>query len=76
FAIGASVVVIPYALFSGMTAFVLAIVLALAGMILVGGTVGRISGRGILFSAGRQVMWGVGAAAVTYAVGSLVGVNV
>ena len=76
FAIGASVVVIPYALFSGLTAFVLAIVLALFGMIVVGGTVGRLSGRGVFFSAGRQTMWGVGAAAVTYLVGSLVGVNV
>lgn len=76
FAIGASVVVIPYALFSGLTAFTLAIALALVGMVVVGGTVGRLSGRGVLFSAGRQTMWGVGAAAVTYLVGSLVGVNV
>ncbi len=76
FAIGASVVVIPYALLSGVPAFVLAIALALVGMIVVGGTVGRISGRGVIFSAGRQTMWGVGAAAVTYLVGSLVGVNV
>ena len=76
FAIGASVVVIPYALFSGVTAFVLAIALALAGMIAVGGVVGSLSGRGVVFSAGRQVIWGAGAAAVTYLVGSLVGVNV
>ncbi len=76
FAIGASVVVIPYALFSGVTAFVLAIVLAVVGMIVVGGVVGSQSGRGIVFSATRQVLWGAGAAAVTYLVGSLVGVNV
>lgn len=76
FAIGASVVVIPYALLSGLPAFILAITLALIGMIVVGGTVGRLSGRGVVFSAGRQTMWGVGAAAVTYLVGSLVGVNV
>ena len=76
FAIGASVVVIPYALTSGVPAFVLAIALALIGMVVVGGTVGRLSGRGVLFSAGRQTLWGVGAAAVTYLVGSLVGVNV
>lgn len=76
FAIGASVVVIPYALFSGVTAFMLAIALALAGMIAVGGVVGSLSGRGVVFSAGRQVIWGAGAAAVTYLVGSLVGVNV
>ncbi|MGA0209684.1 MAG: VIT1/CCC1 transporter family protein [Candidatus Nanopelagicales bacterium] len=76
FAIGASVVVIPYALLSGLPAFILAIVLALLGMIVVGGTVGWLSGRGIVFSAARQTLWGVGAAAVTYVVGSLVGVNV
>ena len=76
FAIGASVVVVPYALFSGMTAFVLAVVLALVSLIVVGGLVGYQSGRGVVFSAGRQVLWGVGAAAVTYLVGSLVGVNV
>ncbi len=76
FAIGASVVVVPYALFSGMTAFVLAVILALVSLIVVGGLVGYQSGRGVVFSAGRQVLWGVGAAAVTYLVGSLVGVNV
>ena len=76
FAIGASVVVVPYALFSGMTAFVLAVVLALVSLIAVGGLVGYQSGRGVVFSAGRQVLWGVGAAGVTYLVGSLVGVNV
>ena len=76
FAIGASVVVVPYALFSGMTAFVLAVVLALVSLIVVGGLVGYQSGRGVAFSAGRQVLWGVGAAAVTYLVGSVVGVNV
>ena len=76
FAIGASVVVVPYALFSGMTAFVLAVALALVSLIVVGGLVGYQSGRGVAFSAGRQVLWGVGAAAVTYLVGSLVGGNV
>jgi VIT1/CCC1 family predicted Fe2+/Mn2+ transporter len=76
FAIGASVVVVPYALFSGMTAFVLAVALALVSLIVVGALVGYQSGRGVVFSAGRQVLWGVGAAGVTYLVGSVVGVNV
>ena len=76
FAIGASVVVVPYALFTGMTAFVLAVVLAIVSLIVGGGLVGSQSGRGIVFSAGRQVLWGVGAAGVTYLVGSLVGMNV
>lgn len=81
FAIGASVVVIPYLFFMGTDAsttipLVLAVVLALISMAVVGGIVGRLSGRGVVFSAMRQLMWGVGAAAVTFAVGSLVGVTV
>lgn len=81
FAIGASVVVIPYLFFMGDGAsttipLVLAIVLAVISMLVVGGIVGRLSGRGVVFSAMRQLMWGAGAAMVTFAVGSLVGISV
>ena len=81
FAIGASVVVLPYLFFMGTGAsttipLVLAVVLAVIAMVVVGGIVGRLSGRGVVFSAMRQLMWGVGAAAVTFAVGSVVGVTV
>ena len=81
FAIGASVVVIPYLFFMGTGAsttipLVLAVAFAVIAMIVVGGIVGRLSGRGVVFSALRQLMWGVGAAAVTFAVGSVVGVTV
>ena len=80
FAIGASVVVIPYLFFMGEGAsttipLVLAVVLAVIGMVVVGGIVGRLSGRGVVFSAMRQLMWGTGAAIVTFAVGRLVGVS-
>ncbi|MCF8530598.1 MAG: VIT1/CCC1 transporter family protein [Candidatus Nanopelagicales bacterium] len=76
FAIGASVAVIPYALFSGTIAFVTAIAAAVIALCVVGGLVGKYSGRGIVFSAMRQLLWGAGAAGVTYLVGSIIGVNV
>jgi vacuolar iron transporter family protein len=76
FAIGASVAVIPYALLSGTAAFVTAIVAAIIALCVVGGLVGKFSGRGIVFSAMRQLLWGAGAAGVTYLVGSIIGVNV
>ena len=76
FAIGASVAVIPYAILSGTAAFVTAIVAAIIALCVVGGLVGKFSGRGIIFSAMRQLLWGTGAAAVTYIVGSIIGVNV
>ena len=45
-------------------------------MLTVGGVVGRLSGRGVVFSALRQAGWGVGAALVTYVVGRIVGVTI
>lgn len=75
FAIGASVAVIPYAVLSGAAAFYTAIAAAIIALCVVGGVVGRFSGRGVVFSAMRQLSWGVGAAAVTYIVGSLIGVS-
>lgn len=81
FAIGASVVVVPYLFFMGAGAsttipLVIAITLAVISMLVVGGIVGRLSGRGVVFSAMRQLLWGAGAAIVTFAVGRLVGVTV
>ena len=75
FAIGASVAVLPYTLLEGSAAFLTAIAAAIIALCVVGGVVGRLSGRGIVFSATRQLSWGVGAATITYAVGSLIGVS-
>lgn len=81
FAIGASVVVVPYLFFLGDGAsttipVILAITLAVLAMIVVGAVVGRLSGRSMVFSAGRQVMWGAGAALITFIIGSIVGIQV
>jgi len=76
FAIGASIAVLPYLFLAGTSALVLTIVLSTIALFVVGGVVGKISGRGIVFSALRQFAWGAGAAIVTFAVGSLIGVNV
>lgn len=76
FAIGAFVPLLPYLLLTGTAAFATSIALAAIALLVVGGIVGRLSGRGIGFSAGRQFIWGAGAALVTYAVGSIIGVGV
>jgi VIT1/CCC1 family predicted Fe2+/Mn2+ transporter len=75
FAIGASVVVIPYLFTSGTAALTLAITMAVIALLIVGGVVGRLSGRGVVFSALRQLAWGVGAAMVTFAVGRVLGIS-
>lgn len=75
FTIGASVAVLPYVFLQGSAAFYTAIVAAVIALCVVGGLVGKFSGRGIVFSAMRQLLWGAGAAGVTYAVGSIIGVT-
>ncbi len=72
FAVGASFVVLPYFFLTGTAALITAICLSLLAMILVGATVGKLSGRNVFFSVGRQLMWGVGAAAVTFGIGKIV----
>ena len=80
FAIGASVVVIPYLFFmapgaSTTVPLAIAITLAVIALLVVGGIVGRLSGRGVVFSALRQFLWGAGAALITFVVGRVVGVS-
>jgi VIT1/CCC1 family predicted Fe2+/Mn2+ transporter len=73
FAVGAAVPVIPYVFLTGTAALTLAVTLAVLALIVVGGTVGRLSGLGVVRSALRQVLVGGGAAAITYVLGRLVG---
>lgn len=75
FAIGAVVAVVPYVFLQGSAAFFTAIAAAVIALCIVGGVVGKLSGRGIVFSATRQLLWGTGAASITYVVGSLIGVS-
>jgi len=75
FSVGAAVPVIPYVFAQDTTALIFAIVLAALALVVVGGTVGYLSGAGIVKSALRQLIVGAGAAAVTYVIGSLVGVG-
>ncbi len=75
FGAGAFVPLLPFLLTRGMPAFVGALVLAFSALFLVGAGVSLLTGRNVLFSALRQVAIGAGAAAVTYAAGSVVGVQ-
>jgi VIT1/CCC1 family predicted Fe2+/Mn2+ transporter len=75
FAVGAAVPLVPFALMSGPSALVVAIVLTVLALVAVGAAVGRTSGAGVVRSAARQLVVGVAAAGVTYAIGSAVGAS-
>ncbi len=76
FAIGAAIPVLPYLFGGGTAVFAASIILSLAALFVVGAGVSLLTGRSLLFSGFRQVAIGAAAAAVTYAVGTLIGVGV
>jgi VIT1/CCC1 family predicted Fe2+/Mn2+ transporter len=76
FAFGAAVPVLPYFITDGPGAFAASLVLSLVALFAVGAGVSLLTGRGLLFSGARQVVIGAVAAAVTFLVGSLLGVAV
>jgi len=71
----AAVPVLPYLFGGGAVALVLSLGLSLAALFVVGAGVSLLTGRGLLFSGVRQLGIGLGAAAVTYVIGSLIGVS-
>ena len=76
FAIGAVIPVAPFLFGGGSLIFGLSVGLSLLALFAVGAGVSLVTGRGILFSGLRQVGIGALAAAVTYAVGLVIGVSV
>ena len=75
FSAGAIVPVIPYVVASGQTALIASIVLSLAALFLIGAAITIITGRNALWSGLRQMLFGATAAAITFAVGRLIGTN-
>ncbi|MGP1674612.1 MAG: VIT1/CCC1 transporter family protein, partial [Candidatus Limnocylindrales bacterium] len=76
FIIGASVPVLPFVFGGGQTITILSLALSLVALFLVGAGVSLLTGRGLLYSGVRQVGLGLGAAVVTYLIGSIIGVGV
>ncbi len=76
FAIGAIVPVIPFLFLQGITAVVCSLALSAVGLFMIGSGTTLFTGRSILFAGSRSVAFGLAAAAVTYAIGRLIGVSI
>ncbi len=76
FCVGASVPVIPYLFGGGAVIFGVSFGISLVALFGVGAAVSLLTGRSLLFSGFRQLGLGAAAAAVTYTVGSIIGVGV
>lgn len=76
FVLGAVPPVLPFAFAEGATAVWLSVVLSSLALVLIGGLITRVTGRSPVWSAARQLLIGLGAAGVTYAIGAAVGVSI
>ena len=76
FAAGAIIPVIPYFFTGGMTAVVWSVACSAVGLFGIGGAITLVTGRPVLWSGFRQVLFGLAAAAVTFGIGHLIGVQI
>jgi VIT1/CCC1 family predicted Fe2+/Mn2+ transporter len=75
FAIGAIVPVIPFTFLAGYTAVIVSILFSIVGLFILGSVITLFTGRGVLYSGMRMVIFGLLAAAVTFGIGRLIGVS-
>ena len=76
FAFGAIVPVSPFFFADAQTAVWLSLVFSTLALFVIGAAITLFTGRGVMFSGGRQVAFGLVAAGLVYAVGRLIGVSI
>jgi len=75
FAIGAIIPLYPFMILEGKNAIYLSIASSVIGLFGIGAAITLLTGKGILFSGFRQVAFGLAAAAITFGIGTLIGVS-
>ena len=76
FALGAIIPVAPFIFATGMTAVFISIGLSTLGLFALGAVITLFTGRTVLYSGLRMVIFGLLAAAVTFGIGRLIGVSI
>jgi VIT1/CCC1 family predicted Fe2+/Mn2+ transporter len=76
FSIGAVLPLLPFLFAAGLPAVGLAIGFAAAGLFVIGALITLLTGRSVLFSGSRQLLFGMLAAGVTFGLGRLIGAAV
>lgn len=76
FGAGAIVPILPFLFSSGTTAIIASIALSTAGLFALGSAITLFTGRSILYSGLRQVLFGLAAATAVYLIGHLLGVSI
>lgn len=75
FSMGAILPVVPWMFVGGAVAVTLSAVVAGLGLFVAGAFTNLFTGRGLLFSGSRMLVFGLAAAAITFAIGKVIGVS-
>ncbi|MBV9385874.1 MAG: VIT1/CCC1 transporter family protein [Chroococcidiopsidaceae cyanobacterium CP_BM_ER_R8_30] len=75
FSLGAIVPVVPFTFLSGAIAVGVSLLLSGLALFLIGAGITLLTGRSVLYSGTRQVLFGLAAAGITFGVGRLLGVS-
>lgn len=76
FALGAIIPVFPYIFWAGTAGIVVSAAVSAVALFVIGAAITLLTGRSAWHSGMRQVLFGLAAAAITFGVGRLIGVNV
>ncbi|MFT3752442.1 MAG: VIT1/CCC1 transporter family protein [Paludibacter sp.] len=76
FAIGAVIPLAPFIFTTGFHAIILSVISSACGLFLIGGAITLFTGKNVLYSGFRQVLFGLIAAAITFGIGNLIGVAI
>jgi VIT1/CCC1 family predicted Fe2+/Mn2+ transporter len=74
-AVGAIIPLLPFLFLSGHAAVLGSLMASAAGLFGIGAAITVLTGRTVLFSGGRQVAIGLGAAGITFLIGRMIGVS-
>lgn len=76
FALGAVIPVVPFFFSGGLNAVIWSASLSACGLFLIGASITLFTGKNVWYSGMRQVIFGLIAAAITYGIGSLIGISI
>ncbi len=76
FSIGAIIPVAPFIFLSGNSAIIVSVAGSAVGLFIIGAAITLFTGKNVWYSGFRQMIFGLAAAAITFGIGSMVGIAV
>ena len=76
FSLGAIIPLIPYTFLTGTIGIIVSMLFSAVGLFVIGAAITLFTGRSVVSSGFRQVLFGLAAAGITFGIGRLIGINI